>query len=119
VSGTLLGVGTPVADGAVVSGHLISLNEPADVLALLDQADAGDLVAVVRDAGATFLGPVQADLVGLICLSGDLGSHLAIVSRELGTPALVGFVVGEGLELHEGARVELDPGKGELRALEG
>jgi phosphohistidine swiveling domain-containing protein len=122
VSGTLLGIGIPVADGAVVSGHLISLNDPSDVLALLDQADAGDardLVAVVRDAGATFLGPIQADLVGLICLSGDLGSHLAIVSRELGTPALVGFAVGEGLELLEGTRVELDPCKGELRALEG
>jgi phosphohistidine swiveling domain-containing protein len=118
----VLGVGTPVADGAVVSGSLITLNEPADVLALLDQLDeAGDrdLVAVIRDAGATFLGPVQADLVGLVCLSGDLGSHLAIVSRELGTPALVGFALAEGHELREGAKVELDPGSGELRALEG
>jgi phosphohistidine swiveling domain-containing protein len=119
VSGTLLGVGIPVADGAVVSGRLIALHEPSDVLALIDQVDAEDLVAVVRDAGATFLGPVQADLVGLICLSGDLGSHLAIVSRESGTPALVGFAVSEGLELREGARVQLDPGTGELRALEG
>jgi phosphohistidine swiveling domain-containing protein len=119
VSATVLGVGTAVADGAVVSGELISLNEPSDVLALLDEAGERDLVAVVRDAGATFLGPVQADLVGLICLSGDLGSHLAIVSRELGTPALVGFAVSEGHELREGARVELDPGRGELRSLEG
>jgi phosphohistidine swiveling domain-containing protein len=119
VSATVLGVGTPVADGAVVSGQLISLNEPADVLALLDGVGERDLVAVIGDAGATFLGPVQADLVGLVCLSGDLGSHLAIVSRELGTPALVGFAVAEGRELREGARVELDPGRGELRALEG
>jgi phosphohistidine swiveling domain-containing protein len=119
MSATLLGVGIPVADGVVVSGHLISLNEPADVLALLDETDARDLVAVIRDAGATFLGPIQADLVGLVCLSGDLGSHLAIVSRELGTPALVGFALAEGHELREGARVELDPMTGELRALEG
>jgi phosphohistidine swiveling domain-containing protein len=119
VSGSLLGVGTPVADGAVVSGHLVSLNEPSDVLDLLDRGEGESLVAVVRDAGATFLGPVQADLVGLICLSGDLGSHLAIVSRELGTPALVGFAVADGLELREGAHVALDPGSGELRALEG
>jgi phosphohistidine swiveling domain-containing protein len=117
VSSSVLGVGIPVADGAAVSGHLISLNEPADVLALLDDDGDRDLVAVIRDAGATFLGPVQADLVGLVCLSGDLGSHLAIVSRELGTPALVGFAVAEGHELREGAHVELDPMSGELRAL--
>jgi phosphohistidine swiveling domain-containing protein len=73
---------------------------------------------VIRDAGATFLGPVQADLVGLVCLSGNLGSHLAIVSRELGTPALIGFELAEGHELADGMPVELDPGSGELRALE-
>jgi phosphohistidine swiveling domain-containing protein len=119
MSATVLGVGTPVADGTVVTGELISLHEPADVLALLDEAGERDLVAVIADAGATFLGPLQADLVGLVCLSGDLGSHLAIVSRELGTPALVGFALAEGHHLRDGTRVELDPGRGELRALEG
>jgi phosphohistidine swiveling domain-containing protein len=114
---TVLGVGTPVADGAAVSGYLIALNEPSDVLDLLDDVDQRALVAVIRDAGATFLGPVQADLAGLVCLSGDLGSHLAIVSRELGTPALVGFEITEGQELRPGALVELDLASGQLRAL--
>ncbi len=115
---TVLGIGIPVADGAAVSGHLIALDEPSDVLALLDDAGERALVAVVRDAGATFLGPVQADLAGLVCLSGDLGSHLAIVSRELGTPALVGLQISEGQELREGMLVELDLESGQLRALE-
>ncbi len=115
---TLLGVGIPVADGAAVTGHLIALNEPSDVLALLDAVGDRALVAVVRDAGATFLGPVQADLAGLVCLSGDLGSHLAIVSRELGTPALMGLQISEGQELHEGTLVELDLRNGQLRAVE-
>ena len=118
MSATVLGVGTPVADGAAVSGHLISLNEPSDVLALLDEVDERRLVAVIRDAGATFLGPLQADLTGLVCLSGDLGSHLAIVSRELGTPALVGFQITAGHVLRDGTLVELAPGSGQLRALE-
>ncbi len=115
---TVLGVGIPVADGAAVSGRLVALNEPADVLALLDEIDGRALVAVIRDAGATFLGPIQADLAGLVCLSGDLGSHLAIVSRELGTPALVGFEIAEGRELRDGAQVELDLESGQLRTLE-
>jgi phosphohistidine swiveling domain-containing protein len=87
-------------------------------LNLLDSTDDLRLVAVIRDAGATFLGPVQADLVGLVCLSGNLGSHLAIVSRELGTPALIGFELAEGRELVDGLQVELDPASGELRTLE-
>jgi phosphohistidine swiveling domain-containing protein len=115
---TVLGVGIPVAEGAAVSGYLIALNEPSDVLDLLDDIDDRALVAVIRDAGATFLGPVQADLAGLVCLSGDLGSHLAIVSRELGTPALVGFEISDGQELRPGALVELDLGTGQLRALD-
>ncbi len=115
---TVLGVGIPVADGAPVSGHLIELNEPSDVLALLDDIGDRALVALVRDAGATFLGPVQADLAGLVCLSGDLGSHLAIVSRELGTPALVGVQITEGHALREGTLVELDLQSGQLRALD-
>jgi phosphohistidine swiveling domain-containing protein len=118
VNDLVLGVGLAVADGLVVSGRLISLNEPSDVLALLDDPGGQDLIAVVRDAGATFLGPVHADLVGLVCLSGNLGSHLAIVSRELGTPALVGFEVHPGRELHSGMSVELDPGSGQLRLLD-
>ena len=72
-------------------------------------------MAVVRDAGATFLGPVQADLAGLVCLSGDLGSHLAIVSRGSGTPALVGVQIAEGQTLREGMLVELDLQSGQLR----
>jgi phosphohistidine swiveling domain-containing protein len=119
VKGTVLGVGIPVADGVAVSGRLISLREPADVLALLDEAAERDLVAVIGDAGATFLGPVHADLVGLVCLSGDLGSHLAIVTRELGTPALMGFRVAEGHELRDGSLVELDLESGQLRSLDG
>ena len=121
---TLLGTGIPVADGAAVTGHLIALNTPSDVLALLDDLDDVDaiddrtLVAVVSDAGATFLGPVQGELAGLVCLSGNLGSHLAIVSRELGTPALVGLQIAEGQELREGTLVELDLDSGELRALD-
>ncbi len=114
---TVLGVGIPVAGGAAVLGRLIMLEEPSDVLALLDDIDERALVAVISDAGATFLGPVQADLAGLVCLAGDLGSHLAIVSRELGTPALVGFEITEGQELREGMLVELDLESGQLRAL--
>ena len=94
-----------------------STNHPTSSLCWTT-SETGPWWRVVRDAGATFLGPVQADLAGLVCLSGDLGSHLAIVSRELGTPALVGVQITEGHALREGTLVELDLQSGQLRALD-
>ena len=45
---------------------------------------------LVDDAGTTFLAPVLSKLAGVVCISGALGSHLAIVTREFEIPALMG-----------------------------
>ncbi len=87
---------------------LISLNKSAegilciissiqDVLNLLKEFKAKESageqthkIALVEDAGTTTLAPVLSRLQGVVCTSGALGSHLAIVTREFGIPALMG-----------------------------
>src|SRR5437016_5721997 len=87
-------------------------NTPDDVLRLLDDGAVG-IVAVVPDAGASFLAPIQEDLAALVCLTGNTESHLAIVSRDFGTPALMAFAF-DGAEPEEGREVEVDTDAGTL-----
>ena len=62
---------------------------PDDVLALMDTGADG-VVALVRDAGATFLAPIYHELTAIICTSGTLRSHIGIVSREFQVPCVMG-----------------------------
>jgi phosphohistidine swiveling domain-containing protein len=68
--------------------------------------DEPGLVAVVRDAGATFLGPVFEDLVGVVCTGGTIRSHIGIVSREYRVPGIIGVTLTA--EPADGILVELD-----------
>lgn len=108
---------------------LITLQKPAqgalriitsieDVLTLLREfkaeetsGEAGDKIVLVEDAGTTTLAPVLSRLKGVVCTSGALGSHLAIVTREFGIPALMGTkITHEGnLDNHV---VRIEPGDG-------
>jgi len=109
-----LGRGEKAWDFGTVRGRWRRLEGPEDVLALLDgELDGyrdgepdGGLVAVVRDAGATFLAPVFEDLTGVVCTNGTIRSHIGIISREYRVPGVVGAVL-EG-EASDGAIVELD-----------
>lgn len=114
-SSTRLGSGAPVFAGARARGPIRRITEPADVLALLDDGADG-LIALVDDAGATFLSPIHRDLAGIICLSGSAGSHLAIVSREFRTPALMS-VVFDGELPADGTIVEIDTDAGTVDAI--
>ncbi len=111
----LLGSGVPVFAGACARGPIRRIREPTDVLALLDDG-AGGLIAVVDDAGATFLSPIHRDLAGILCLSGSAGSHLAIVSREFRTPALMSVVFDDDVP-QDGVVVEIDTDAGTVRAV--
>jgi len=106
-----IGRGQKVFDAGVVRGTLRVLESPDDVLELMDLMDAGDagaegVVALVRDAGATFLGPLFHDLAGVICTGGTMRSHVGIVSREFGVPCVMGCTLT--VEPVDGAPVELD-----------
>jgi len=92
-------------------GELRYVKNVRDVLALLKEGASGKIV-MVDDAGVTLLGPVLSKLAGVVCLSGGLGSHLAIVSREFSIPALMGTRLETSKQLH-GRRAVIEPRDGD------
>ena len=93
-------------DHEPVSGLLRLLQGPDDVLALMDTGAEG-VVALVRDAGATFLAPLYHELTAVLCTGGTPRSHIGIVSREFQVPCIMGLAfVGD--EPAAGVEVEVD-----------
>jgi len=101
-----IGRGAKVFDAAPVRGRFLPMEGPDDVLALVDTGADG-VVALVRDAGATFLAPIYHELTAIICTSGTVRSHIGIVSREFQVPCVMACAFADG-EPTAGATVELD-----------
>jgi len=70
-------------------GELRYITTMKEVIHLLKEGADGKIV-LVNDGGTTFLAPVLSKLAGVVCITGALGSHLAIVTREFEIPALMG-----------------------------
>ena len=83
-----IGTGQKTYDYEIVKGIWTRLEGPEDVLELMDKGTDG-VIAVIRDAGATFLSPVFDELAGVICTGGTIRSHIGIVSREFQIPGLI------------------------------
>jgi signal transduction protein with GAF and PtsI domain len=101
-----VGRGDKVFDHGPVRGTLRVLDGPDDVLKLMDTGADG-VVALVRDAGATFLAPIYHELTAVVCTSGTVRSHIGIVSREFQVPCVMS-VAFDGAEPADGADVEVD-----------
>ena len=101
----VIGRGTKVFEAPPVQGEWRRLEEPDDVLELMDESAAG-VVACVIDAGATFLAPIFDELTAVVCLSGTPVSHIGIVSREYRVPCIMGATLDA--EPADGDRVEVD-----------
>jgi signal transduction protein with GAF and PtsI domain len=101
-----IGRGTKVFDAAAVSGTLRVMEGPDDVLTLMDTGADG-VIALVRDAGATFLAPLYHELAGIVCTSGTPRSHIGIVSREFQVPCAMAVAFADG-EPPDGSTIELD-----------
>src|SRR5438874_10244575 len=101
-----LGRGAKVFDHDPVSGTWRAMESPDDVLELMGSGAEG-VVALVRDAGATFLSPIFHELTAVVCTSGTLRSHIGIVSREFQLPCVMGTEFN-GDEPADGATVEVD-----------
>lgn len=102
----VLASGMKVFDAAPVRGRLRAMETPEDVLELMDEGAEG-IVALVRDAGATFLSPIFHELTGIVCTNGTPRSHIGIVSREFQVPCMMASVFS-GAEPADGDEVELD-----------
>lgn len=111
-----IGQGQKVFDHPPVRGVWRMMRGPDDVLAFMDEAPSG-VVAVVRDAGATFLAPIYHQLAGIVCTSGSPRSHIGIVSREYQLPCVMALEF-TATEPADGTEVELDCSgdRGVLRA---
>lgn len=103
-----IGRGEAVFEHEPVTGEWRLLSGPDDVLDLMDTGAEG-IVAVVRDAGATFLAPLYHELAGIVCTGGTLRSHIGIVSREFQVPCVMGAAFPDG-EPADGDAVTLDNG---------
>ena len=101
-----IGRGAKVFDHAPVRGRFTPMAGPDDVLALMDSGAEG-VIALVRDAGATFLAPLYHELTAIICTSGTLRSHIGIVSREFQVPCVMACAFS-GDEPPAGTEVEVD-----------
>jgi signal transduction protein with GAF and PtsI domain len=98
--------GEKVFEHEPVRGVFRVMAGPDDVLDLMETGAEG-VIALVRDAGATFLAPIYHELTGIICTSGTLRSHIGIVSREFQVPCVMATAFPDG-EPADGTEVELD-----------
>ena len=98
--------GLKVFDAAPVSGRFTPIETPDDVIDLMDNGAEG-VIALVRDAGATFLAPIYHELTGVVCTGGTPRSHIGIVSREFQIPCIMAAKF-DGEHPPSGATVELD-----------
>ena len=101
-----LGRGEKVFDHEAVRGTCRRLESPEDVIELLDTGAEG-VVALVSDAGATFLAPIFHELTAVICTSGTRRSHIGIVTREFQLPCVMGTSF-DGSMPEDGAEIEVD-----------
>lgn len=110
-----VGRGTNVSTAAPVRGAWRPLDSPDDVIALMDE-EPTPVVAVVADAGATFLAPVFEELTAIVCLSGTPLSHIGIVSREYEVPCVMSTAMDEHPAPGTEVEVDCSGGEGIVRA---
>lgn len=95
-------------------GELRVITSIQDVINLWKEGANGK-IAVVEEAGTTTLGPILSKLAGVVCKTGGIGSHLAIVSREFSIPALMGTKIKTDVPLNK--RQAMIKPKGDMEGL--
>lgn len=101
--GDVLAMGL-VASGKGCEGVVRRATEVADVFALLKEPGLDEMILLTESATATAIVPLLPRVRGLICTSGGITSHLAIVSREFGLPCIMAAEVADPAAL-DGVRV--------------
>jgi phosphohistidine swiveling domain-containing protein len=102
----VVGKGQPVS-GSGCDGVIHRANEVEEVFRLMKASDLDETILLTDSPSATALVPLLAKVRGLVCRSGGMTSHLAIVSREFGLPCVMGASIDQPAEL-EGQRVRID-----------
>jgi len=105
-AGTIAGAGERVSGSGEFGGRVARAETVADVLALAGE-DLSGTVLLTEQAAASAFGPILPRVAGVICLRGGPSAHLAIVSRGLELPCVMG--VRLEVELEPGTEVLVDP----------
>lgn len=96
-----------VASGTGCQGVVRHVVHVADVLALMREPDLSETILLTESATATAVVPLLDRVCGLICTSGGITSHLAIVSREFGLPCIMAAELDDPAGL-DGAHVVME-----------
>jgi signal transduction protein with GAF and PtsI domain len=90
-NGKLIGKGFSVIKVATPSTGVVRyLKTPQDVLQLVKEGNIGGTVVMARAGTVTFVGPVlPRKPAGIITIEGAPQSHLGILAREFGVPAVM------------------------------
>ena len=100
-----------IGSGQVVSGRgaegiLCSADTIEQVLDLMKRPDLDEVILLTESAAATAVVPLLAKVRGIVCRSGGMTSHLAIVSREFGLSCIVGAELDDPAAA-DGKRVQM------------
>lgn len=98
------GTGEAAFDFGTATGTVRAIATPKDVVGLLRDGSAGQVVALIDDCGATLLAPILPSLTGVICTVGNRETHLGIVAREYQLPCVFDK---SAAELADGATVRM------------
>ncbi|MHA1804583.1 MAG: PEP-utilizing enzyme [Promethearchaeota archaeon] len=82
-----IGEGLSCSSPEEVVGELIYIKTLEDVIDLFDKAFGK--ICIIDNDGTTALSPILSELAGVVCTTGGMGSHLAIVSREFEIPCIM------------------------------
>jgi phosphohistidine swiveling domain-containing protein len=89
-----------------VEGTVLVVRAVSEVDRLMREGVPEGTIGVIDDAGGTMTAPILEEFDGIICLAGTVRSHLAIIAREFGVPALMGSRLARPLENGERVRVQ-------------
>jgi len=106
--GARLGTGVAVGFSSPVTGRAQYVAGVESVLALMSE-DVSGMILIVREAGATGVAPIIGDAGGVVCLTGGPTSHLALVAKEYGVPALMGAELSGDPAALDGTAITLNP----------
>jgi phosphoenolpyruvate-protein kinase (PTS system EI component) len=95
-----------VASGTGCEGVVRRASEVGDVLELLGSPELDETILLTESATATTIVPLLGRVRGLICTSGGVTSHVAILSREFGLSCVMGAEF-EAPDSLDGARVRI------------
>lgn len=106
----LMGTGLAVFDSErAVEGPVRWLDSPAQVIQFVTGGEAASSIGLSRGGTTSFMAPALASgVLGLLTLQGAPESHLGILAREYGIPAIMSVRFTDGVQTDRGETIPAD-----------